>query len=397
MDPPLEHYQEILENINDLILEIYTDGTIFYVSPQAPQIFGYSPQDLIGLNFFDFVDPEDLPFALKNIKNVSNQATEIAFDLKIRHKEGHSIYISLKGKFLKRKGKQKLIAVLRDITKRKEVETKLKKALEELRQKNEELMELDQLKDEFYDDICHELCTPLISIRGFTEILLNSSKLEDEVIQDLQIILKNELRLENLVNDIIYYSRLKEGKNTFKQDRFYVSEIIDEILNEFQIFIQEKFLKIEVKFHENHEISLDRFHIKKLIQNLLIIAIKFSEENGKIIIESNVADSFWTFLIHNEGISSIGEEIPKLFSQFIKFDSRKMINVKKVGVGLALCIKIIELYNGKFWVEAKESHEGTAFCFKIPLKIQFGKNGFMGDVKNSYQCSEPSKIGSSFE
>ncbi|MBD3227827.1 MAG: PAS domain S-box protein [Candidatus Lokiarchaeota archaeon] len=242
------------------------------------------------------------------------------------------------------------------------------KGEEEIKKQNVELKELDKLKDEFFADISHEFRTPLTIIKGFAEILLtHSDNLKNDQIEDLKMILKNEKRLEKLVNEILNYSRLKAGKVKFNKDDFKVSEIVDDIKMEIKPFLEEKELEIIDSYEPDAQIILDKTQIFSVIKNLITNAIKFSYNNNKIYIDSRIEDGIWTFKITDEGIGMIDIEISKLFRRFMKIQKIKDNVVDGIGIGLAMCKKIIENYNGKIWAESDGRDTGSTFYFSIDL------------------------------
>ncbi|MHA1270057.1 MAG: sensor histidine kinase [Candidatus Helarchaeota archaeon] len=242
------------------------------------------------------------------------------------------------------------------------------RAEDEILRQNEELKELDRLKDEFFADVSHEFRTPLTSIKGFTELLIKmSNNLTDDQVDFLNTILKNEKRLEKLVNELMNYSRLKAGKIEFKKDKFKVSEVVKEIKTEIEPLLKEKDLNIIEEYNPDIVINLDKTQISRIIINLLSNAIKFSFKGGNIYIRSQIKDNVWTFSIKDEGIGIKKEKIPKLFKRFFKLPDSKSMNINGIGIGLAMCKRIIENYNGKIWSESEGLNKGATFYFSIKL------------------------------
>ncbi len=98
----LEHYRYLINNILDIIVEINSDGTIIYCSPQTFKLFGFQPEELIGLNVFNFIHPEDLPIIIKKLEEAINKGELRSAEYRTRHKDGHYISSRQKGAFLRR-------------------------------------------------------------------------------------------------------------------------------------------------------------------------------------------------------------------------------------------------------------------------------------------------------
>ncbi len=119
-----EKLQVIINHIQDIIIESELNGIFTYVSPQAYDILGYKPEEVIGLNGFKFIHPEDLPKLTSKFTNLIKSGGPVQVEYRALHKDGHYVYLSAKGTIVKQNGNIKLIAVLRDITKERETEQK---------------------------------------------------------------------------------------------------------------------------------------------------------------------------------------------------------------------------------------------------------------------------------
>lgn len=238
---------------------------------------------------------------------------------------------------------------------------------EELKKSIEALEKLNQMKDEFYTDISHEYRTPLTAIKGYSELLLQSNNLNKSQKEDLHAILRNEMRLEQLANEIIEYSRLRSGHVQFQKDKFRVSDICKDIKEEFEVPLNKKQLVLGAEYTSDEEIVLDRVQITRVLKNLLSNAIKFSFPNGKIIIQSILKNNIWRFSIQDFGIGIVKEDIPKMFIRFIKLNQSKEMNRNSIGIGLAICKNIINKYGGRIWVESDGLNKGTTISFEVNL------------------------------
>jgi PAS domain S-box-containing protein len=122
----LEQYRYLINNILDVIVEIGSDGTIIYCSPQTFKLFGFQPEELIGLNVFNFLHPEDLPKIIKNLEEAINKGELFSAEYRTIHKDGHYISVSAKGGVFKENGNIKVITVVREIEEQKKFNEKIK-------------------------------------------------------------------------------------------------------------------------------------------------------------------------------------------------------------------------------------------------------------------------------
>jgi PAS domain S-box-containing protein len=358
-----EQFKVIFDQSPVSITIMGVNGKVVDCNPATEDLIGYSKTEIVGKAFTELVTmaEEDLPGLMKQYEMLLHNQIPNPMDIQIRRKNGEPRWISVLSSILR--GERKVtgfLVMVNDITDRKMAE-------EQLKQANKGLKELDRLKEEFYADIAHEYRTPLIAIRGFVELLLSSPSLTAEQKGDLEIVLRNENRLEELINNMLEYSRLKSGHIAFKKDIFRVSEICTEMRKELFPLIVEKHLEIVETIQPDEEVVLDRHYITSVIRNLLTNALKFSFPNGQIIIHSSILDGVWTFSIRDFGIGISKEDIPKMFNRFMKLKASDLMNPNGIGIGLTICQNIINAYGGKVWGASEGLNTGATFTFQLKL------------------------------
>jgi PAS domain S-box-containing protein len=121
----LEQYRYLINNILDVIVEIDSDGTIIYCSPQTFKFFGFQPEELIGLNVFNFIHPEDLPIVIKKLEEAIDEGELRSAEYRTRHKDGHYISVSAKGGVFKENGNFRIITVVREIEEQKKFDEEI--------------------------------------------------------------------------------------------------------------------------------------------------------------------------------------------------------------------------------------------------------------------------------
>jgi two-component system chemotaxis sensor kinase CheA len=248
-----------------------------------------------------------------------------------------------------------------------ELHKQLQEKAQELEIQKEKAEESAVLKSQFLALMSHELKTPLNSILGLTELILEDHALNPKNKERLAVVLKSGKRLMSLINDILIYSRIEAGKIEVKSENFSVDELLDEIKSSFSTLTLEKglYFNIQNKLSPNTYVFLDRTKVLQVLTNLLDNAIKFtdkgfvkilveSEENKKLIF--SVSDS-------GKGISKAEQEI--IFEEFRQVDSSTSRKYTGSGLGLSICKKFVELMNGSILVQS-EVEKGTKFTVVIP-------------------------------
>lgn len=127
MKKSVKEYQFLINNILDIIVEIDLDGTFTYLSPQVYDILGYTPEEVIGNQFFSYIHPDDMETIIENFQRAIGGEDIVAIEYKIRHKKGHYVYVFAKGSLVKINNKAKIIGVLRDITEKKKSRTRIER------------------------------------------------------------------------------------------------------------------------------------------------------------------------------------------------------------------------------------------------------------------------------
>ncbi len=260
-----------------------------------------------------------------------------------------------------------LISVALDIERRRW------NAQKELEKQNIALSEINKLKTELLSRTSHELKTPLISIKGFTELLLTlyRNKFDDEILSILKEIRNGSEKLEKIINSLLESSRLEQGRLILKPEpedlSFLIHYCVKELIGVTSLRNQELIVKVQ----DNLITRFDKERIYEVLSNLLINAIKYTPPNGKIIVSSEEKDGFYIISIQDNGIGFTEEEKRRVFKQFGKIERYGKgwnLNIEGTGLGLYISKKIIELHGGKIWLESEGRNKGSTFYFSLPIK-----------------------------
>lgn len=226
--------------------------------------------------------------------------------------------------------------------------------------------EIENIKTEFITTVAHELRTPLTSILGFSEILLNRKNISyDERIKFLQYIRNKSSIMKNLINDLLDISNLESGVDTqLNKELCVLGDGIIEILSPFVDRYPDFKFHIDLLDSEIQAI-IDKEGLKRVLDNLLDNAIKYSTDKKNVWITSEIVNDFYIVNIRDDGIGVTEEQISKLFTKFYRGD-RTNTAIEGTGLGLAICKNIIELHGGTIYVKS-EVGRGSKFSFSIPI------------------------------
>ena len=211
---------------------------------------------------------------------------------------------------------------------------------------------------QFVSDASHELKTPLAVIEA------NADVLQDKVGENKWItyIQKEVQSMNKLVNDLLVLARM-ENTNTELNQKFDLSKEVQMAVSSFESMIYEKKIELETNISEGIEFNGDKEDIKHIISIILDNAIKHTEENGKIIVNTLKEKSDIKIEIKNQGEPIPEEEREKIFERFYRVDKARNRNEKRYGLGLSIAKGIVEKYNGNIYATSKDGF--TSFIVKI--------------------------------
>lgn len=360
------------------ILLINDQGKIFDINSRITELFGYKKDDLIGKHFIQLfnVYPKETREILKKIPVLIQTRDYAGFFkpeiIKVYRKNGSEAWIETEVSEIPLEEQITYMVIVQNITDKKIAEEKLRESERILRKQNIELKELDKLKTDFISMAAHELKTPLIPIRGYTELtLFNAKDLSLEVRDNLKRVLKNTTRLETYINQLLDVLKIDAQKMdlNFVERRIY--PIIQECLASFDYQKKQKNLNVIVDVAKNIKLKVDPFRISQVFSNILSNAIKYSPLNGNIEIAMERRDDSYVFKIKDEGKGLEPDEIKKIFHKFVSINKDLDVHFtfeKGSGLGLYIAKGIINAHGGKIWVESKGRGKGATFFFTLPIK-----------------------------
>jgi Na+/proline symporter/signal transduction histidine kinase len=244
----------------------------------------------------------------------------------------------------------------------------VQKATQQLTIVNEQLKEMDLLKDEFLYTVTHELRTPITSIRAMTEIVHDNEDMPEEQKQlFLGNVIRETERLTHLITQVLNLERYESGRQQLNLNPVLLNTLLKDSIQSLQALTDEKKIVIQLNIPDSmFLIRCDADLLQQVLNNLISNAIKFVEESsGKIKVSVHTNHDELEVWVEDNG-NGIQTELHELvFDKFFQARNQTLKKPQGSGLGLAICKKIIEMHNGRIWVESVEN-KGSRFIFTLP-------------------------------
>jgi signal transduction histidine kinase len=241
-----------------------------------------------------------------------------------------------------------------------------RQTIEMLQRANLELQEADRMKSEFLTNMSHELRTPLNAIIGFSEIIRTTPELsEGERNEFAETIHQSGRRLLKLINDILELTHIQAGRLELHPSPCLLAEAVDAALSENAAAATQKELTVTSRIGRDLEVVFDPRSLRHVVHNLVNNAIKFTPNQGRVVISAVDGEGGTVVEVQDTGIGIKPEDQPRLFEEFRQVDGSTSRGYEGVGLGLALSKRLVELQGGHIWVESAPG-KGSSFKFLIP-------------------------------
>ncbi|MHC9543922.1 MAG: response regulator [Vulcanimicrobiota bacterium] len=365
-----EKLRTVMNNVVDGIITVSERGIIETVNPAAENIFGYSAAELIERNVKILV-----PDAIKvNHDSFISRYLETGKASIIGHgrectgvrKDGSLFPIDLAIGEVRMSDKQLFIGIIRDITRRKEMEEELKNAKSKAESAN-------RAKSDFLANMSHEIRTPMTAIMGMTELALET-ELTTEQRHYLSVVKSSSEALLALLNDILDFSKIEAGQIDIQNISFNLHELLDNVVEIFDSRTRDKGLEL-ISFIDPRIPPFfrgDPLFLRQIVVNLVGNAVKFTEK-GEIVLKvelvefDNEKGSTLSFTVSDTGIGISKKNLNRIFERFSQADSSTVRRFGRTGLGLNISRALVELMGGTIQVESEEA-QGSTFTFTISLE-----------------------------
>jgi len=346
-----EKYRTLFETANDpIILFDKTTTKILNANPMACTLYGYSLDELLQLKVTDIsADAQATENAIRS------GATRVPLRYH-KKKDGTTFPVEITAAAFPFADGIIQVGFVRDITERKQAEHEREKYVEELNQRNAELLQ-------FTYTVSHDLRNPLVTIKGFLGMLDKDLKADrqDRVQSDFQRIANATDKMDELLSALLKLSRI--GRFINPPEEVKLDTLVPDAIESLNARIHAK--NITINFSTGLPVVYgDRIRLREVFENLIDNAAKYMGSQPNPMIEIGVKNQMEepVIFVKDNGIGIEPRYQTKIFGLFEKLNP----NIEGTGIGLALVKRIIETHGGRVWVESEGSGKGSTFYFTIP-------------------------------
>ena len=330
-----------LLHMTEGIIAFDINGKIDLINPAAKLLLKISPEDY---TFEDIFNKFNLDINMEKLIYLE-ELTSLEQVIEVEDKTVKVLFSPFKNE--KTKNPEGIIAVIQDIT---------------------ENVKLDTMRKEFVADVSHELKTPITSIMGYTDTLLEGDYDQETQKEFLQVVSSEARRMAKLVTDLLELSRMDNNKKRIKKVSFDLGNLAKEC---------QKKLAIEIKKKKHHveclvtadvtPVYADKDDIQRVILNILSNSIKYTPEGGTIKIYVGFVYSDAYIKIIDNGIGIPEEDLNRIFERFYRVDKSRAREMGGTGLGLSIAKEILDKNGGSIDIKS-EINKGTEVVIKIPTK-----------------------------
>ena len=367
-----QKYRNLYDRSPNLMRTITTDGIITDCNDAYAKTLGYTKEEAIGMNLFDHTSEKSIDELRDDFETWKKTHQVSHREIWCKRKDGTIFPTLLSGDTLYDEHDNVIgrTVALTDLTEIYEARKKLEESELQIREHLMKLQKLSSLKDDFLTMITHELKTPLVPIRGYSDILMSEliGPVNEEQRKRLEIIRSSTTSLLKLISDLLDAQKIELGQLKLNLDVHDLSEIIKSAVNKMKPAADRNGITITTEMKNPVVILCDNMRIEQVLSNLISNSLDFCpKQEGKININLSSENSNAKIVVKDNGLGIAKESLDKVFVKFYQVDTSMTREHGGTGLGLSVCEGIVEGHGGKIWAESGGRGKGAEIHILLPL------------------------------
>ncbi|MEX0862515.1 ATP-binding protein [Nitrosopumilus sp.] len=375
----IKFYRQAYEDLPVMLRTIDKNGIIIECNNMYCHTLGYCKEEVVGKSIFEHVADESIKKLTDTFLRWKQTGKVGNANLLMKKKNGDIFPVLLNATNIL--DSQGLLVgsntVISDITKLTELHDKVIKNEKIIKRQYDNLIKLTVQKDSFLAMVAHELKTPLVPIKSYTDILLQNAFgiLNPKQKQIITQIKNSGESLEYLIGDLLDVQKMELNTFTLKQETHPLDVLINNSVENFTQNALDKKILITLSLIPNILCFCDSARLKQVLNNLILNAIDFCPQtDGKIHISLKQHGNNAYIIVRDNGIGIQKKVLSKIFSKFYQADSSMTRSHGGSGLGLTIAGGIIQSHGGKIFAKSEGSGKGTEIHIILPLSQEISKN-----------------------
>lgn len=359
------------------IEKVDAQGKIINVNSRFCEMLGYEANELLNMTWQQLTHPKDLPYAKQFFAQlVASNIESYNIDKRYICKNGNAIYTNIavySVKLDEQRDVMHYIAMVQDISERKQAEENLQQAWAKAEAAQQEAEQANRAKSRFLANMSHELRTPLNAILGHTQLLQRNDHLTEPQQQSVYVMHRNAEYLLSLINDMLDLSKIEVDSLELKPNYFNLRQMLNELCDLFKERAQQKNISFICQLSDElpETVEADEKRLRQILINLLGNAIKFTQHGWvKLAVSSHcrthsAAAQQLQFQIEDSGVGIEDKDLQRIFLPFQQADNQQA-QTEGTGLGLAIVHKLVKMMGGQLQVSSIPN-QGSIFWLTLKL------------------------------
>lgn len=358
--------QALLSAIPDLVFRLGADGTVLDFLPSKEGVLHAPPEAFMGRRLAEVLPPNVAQQSVEKIHDALQSGRTVTHEYDLDGRTGRRHYEAR----LVANGPDEVLALVRDVTDRKQAEERLQALYEEAERARKEAEEAVRARDEFLSIASHELRTPITSMRGTAQLIVRSrqrGQLDDERLERYLLRIEAEgHRLAALTDDLLDVARLRTGRVELRPERIDLLSFVRDVVARFEDGLSDDYaVRLRVDAAQC-AVMADPLRLEQVLTNLLSNAAKYSPGGGTL--EVSVCDDGDGVCVEvsDQGIGLPREYLEAIFTPFGRAPNAAERQIQGLGLGLYICRELAERHGGRIWANSPGEGQGTTFSLWLP-------------------------------